>query len=153
MHRDLKPENVLIKEGNFKLADFGFCKELGTETMTRTMLGSPLYMAPEILRGEPYSVNADIWSVGVIFFEMLYGFCPYQSNSIATLISVIEEQPLYFDSAYNVSPNIKRFITKCLQKDDRHRITWNEFFEEVNQLRGSISENVIKEEPPANLSP
>jgi serine/threonine protein kinase len=68
MHRDLKPENVLIKEGNFKLADFGFCKELGSETMTRTMLGSPLYMAPEILRGEPYSVNADIWSVGVILF-------------------------------------------------------------------------------------
>lgn len=46
MHRDLKPENVLIKEGNFKLADFGFCKELDGHCMTRTMLGSPLYMAP-----------------------------------------------------------------------------------------------------------
>lgn len=46
MHRDLKPENVLIKEGNIKLADFGFCKELGGENMTKTMLGSPLYMAP-----------------------------------------------------------------------------------------------------------
>ena len=46
MHRDLKPENILIKEGTFKLADFGFCKELSVEMMTRTMLGSPLYMAP-----------------------------------------------------------------------------------------------------------
>ena len=46
MHRDLKPENVLIKDGVYKLADFGFCKELSVEMMTRTMLGSPLYMAP-----------------------------------------------------------------------------------------------------------
>ena len=50
------------------MADFGFCKELSVEMMTRTMLGSPLYMAPEILRGEAYSVNADIWSVGVILY-------------------------------------------------------------------------------------
>jgi serine/threonine-protein kinase ULK/ATG1 len=90
MHRDLKPENVLIKEGNFKLADFGFCKELGGECMTRTMLGSPLYMAPEVLRGEAYSVNADIWSIGVILYEMLYGHCPFQSHSIASLISTID---------------------------------------------------------------
>ena len=58
--------------------------------MTRTMLGSPLYMAPEILRGEAYSVNADIWSMGVILYEMLTGKCPYASNSIASLISAIE---------------------------------------------------------------
>jgi serine/threonine protein kinase len=71
MHRDLKPENILVKEGNFKLADFGFSKELGMEGMTRTMLGSPLYMAPEVLRGEAYTANADVWSVGVILYEML----------------------------------------------------------------------------------
>jgi serine/threonine-protein kinase ULK/ATG1 len=68
MHRDLKPENVLIKDGVFKLADFGFCKELHEESMTRTMLGSPLYMAPEVLKGESYSVNADVWSIGVILY-------------------------------------------------------------------------------------
>ena len=58
--------------------------------MTRTMLGSPLYMAPEVLRGEAYTVNADIWSLGVILYEMLEGKCPFQSNSIASLISAIE---------------------------------------------------------------
>jgi serine/threonine protein kinase len=68
---------------------------------------------------------------------MLYGFCPYQSNSIATLISAIEEKPLYFDSAYNVPPIIKKFISRCLQKDYRHRISWDEFFEEVSHLSGA----------------
>lgn len=124
MHRDLKPENVLIKEGHFKLADFGFCKELGIQGMTRTMLGSPLYMAPEVLRGEAYSVNADVWSVGVILFEMLYGRCPFQSHSIASLISAIDDTNLVFDPSPHVSSNIKRFITRCLQKDCRIRMTW-----------------------------
>ena len=122
MHRDLKPENVLIKDGIYKLADFGFCKELSVEMMTRTMLGSPLYMAPEILRGEAYSVNADIWSIGVILYEMLTGICPYQSNSIANLISCIEEKPLNFSRGIN--DNIKRFVSKCLQKESKLRMNW-----------------------------
>ena len=53
MHRDLKPENLLLHDGLIKLADFGFCKPLETEDeISRTMLGSPIYMAPEVLKGE-----------------------------------------------------------------------------------------------------
>lgn len=54
--------------------------------MTKTMLGSPIYMAPEILRGEIYSTKADIWSLGVVLYEMLYGFCPFESTTIPKLI-------------------------------------------------------------------
>lgn len=123
MHRDLKPENVLIKDGVFKLADFGFCKELSVEMMTRTMLGSPLYMAPEVLRGEAYTVNADVWSMGVILYEMLTGKCPYSSNSIASLISAIDGKPLQFYQK-NINYNVKGFITKCLQKECKLRMSW-----------------------------
>jgi serine/threonine protein kinase len=50
------------------------------------MLGSPIYMAPEILNGQIYSNKADIWSIGVVLYEMLFGYCPFESNSIPKLI-------------------------------------------------------------------
>jgi len=51
------------------------------------MVGSPIYMAPEILKGWNYSIKADIWSMGVVLFEMLYGYCPYEDRTIARLIN------------------------------------------------------------------
>ncbi len=86
MHRDLKPDNIFFNNGVVKLGDFGFCKSLEKANMTKTMLGSPIYMAPEILRGEIYSTKADIWSLGVVLYEMLYGFCPFESTTIPKLI-------------------------------------------------------------------
>lgn len=53
------------------------------------MLGSPLYMAPEILRGEEYCNKADIWSLGVVLYELLFGFCPFEEKSIAKLINLL----------------------------------------------------------------
>lgn len=69
MHRDLKPDNIFFHNGNLKLGDFGFCKTLGRQDdMASTMLGSPIFMAPEVLRGEIYTSKADIWSLGVVLF-------------------------------------------------------------------------------------
>jgi serine/threonine protein kinase len=104
MHRDLKPENILFHRHVVKLADFGFCKGMKPdENLTKTMLGSPIYMAPEVLKGDPYTTKADIWSLGVILYECLYGFCPFQSNSIANLISSIDNKPLHLPSKPQVS--------------------------------------------------
>lgn len=87
MHRDLKPSNILFSDGIIKIADFGFCKSLQNQTdLTATMVGSPIYMAPEVLKGQPYSTKADIWSMGVVLFECLFGFCPYEDQSIGRLI-------------------------------------------------------------------
>lgn len=77
LHRDLKPSNILFHNGVVKIADFGFCKEMMENDMAQTMVGSPIYMAPEILKGSVYDHRADIWSLGVILYEMMYGFCPY----------------------------------------------------------------------------
>lgn len=73
MHRDFKLANILMHDGEIKIADFGFSKLLTNEEFTETMLGSPLNMAPEVLGGTHYNSKADIWSIGVVFYEMLFG--------------------------------------------------------------------------------
>lgn len=123
MHRDMKPDNIFFHNGVIKLGDFGFCKNLNSpEEMTKTMLGSPIYMAPEVLKGEIYSNKADIWSLGVVIFEMIYGVCPFQSNSIANLIEVLNTKDLHFPGP--ISPFLKNLITRMLTKDPFRRISW-----------------------------
>lgn len=74
MHRDFKLANVLKHDGAIKIADFGFAKLLGSEDQqVETILGSPLNMAPEVLDHQSYNSKADIWSIGVAFYELLFG--------------------------------------------------------------------------------
>lgn len=78
-HRDIKLANVLLKKDfTIKLADFGFARESGQEEdMMRTYCGTPITMAPEILQGKPYDKKCDIWSLGVILFQLVYGKLPF----------------------------------------------------------------------------
>jgi serine/threonine-protein kinase ULK/ATG1 len=79
--RDFKLANILKHNGSLKIADFGFAKLLGNQSMANTMLGSPLNMAPEVLliflskvlNGSLYNNKADIWSIGIVFYELLFG--------------------------------------------------------------------------------
>lgn len=93
MHRDLKPANILLHNDTIKLADFGFCKSMNSATdLTKTMVGSPVYMAPEVLKGLSYNSKAEIWSLGCVFFELLFGECPFEDYSISDLINSIDNK-------------------------------------------------------------
>lgn len=73
LHRDFKLANILLHDGHIKIADFGFAKLLSEEEFAKTILGSPLNMAPEVIKGREYNSKADIYSIGVCFYEMLFG--------------------------------------------------------------------------------
>jgi serine/threonine-protein kinase ULK/ATG1 len=77
----------MLNGDEIKIGDFGFCKPLKSESqISSTMVGSPIYMAPEILRNESYDSKADVWSLGATFYEMLFGKCPYDAKTIPQLM-------------------------------------------------------------------
>ncbi len=81
--RDIKPDNIFVKDGKLKIGDFGFAKNnQKLDSMMSTIVGSPAYMAPQILKKEKYTYKCDICSLGVMTYEMLVGDLPFNYNSI-----------------------------------------------------------------------
>lgn len=83
IHRDLKPANILTHRGTVKIADFGLAKYVDNygSSMLRSCVGSPLYMAPQVLMKKTYTTKCDIWSLGVLYFEMLSKEFPFNGRT------------------------------------------------------------------------
>ena len=129
MHRDFKLANILKHNGNIKIADFGFSKLLGKADWAQTMLGSPLNMAPEVLQGQQYDNKADIWSVGTVFYEMLFARPPFVAKNIVNLIKNINSKKLKFPRHINnISKTCEDVLRLMLTVDPRKRVTWGELF-------------------------
>ncbi|XP_072317016.1 serine/threonine-protein kinase Sgk2b [Eucyclogobius newberryi] len=96
VYRDLKPENILLDcEGHVMLTDFGLCKEgVAVGDITHTFCGTPEYLAPEVLQGQPYSPAVDWWSLGSVLFEMLFSLPPFYSQNKADMFENILHAPL-----------------------------------------------------------
>ena len=125
IHRDLKPQNILIHEdGILKIIDFGFAKYSMQEDLSTTMCGSPLYMAPEILYNKEYSKKADLWSLGIIMFEMITGHPPFKAHSLQELISLMKDNPIPLISY--ISPEGQQLLCDLLQKEEANRIDWTD---------------------------
>lgn len=82
--------------------------------MTKTMVGSPIYMAPEVLLGKPYSHKADIWSLGCVIYECLYGECPFEESTMNDLIDAIKYKEVLFPPNPNVTEKIKSILRPIL---------------------------------------
>jgi serine/threonine-protein kinase ULK2 len=109
MHRDLKLQNILLTEKSeetiLKLADFGLAKRQETkEDLFNTICGTPIYMAPELQKQQKYTEKADLWSLGVILFELIAGFPPFIASTRDGLKKVIEVGKITFPPDLKVSP-------------------------------------------------
>jgi len=136
VHRDLKPQNLLLhreEDGNLvlKIADFGFAKYMDSgQGLLETLCGSPLYMAPEILKGEAYTARADLWSVGAIFYEMLCGKPPFDCKTHFELFHLMNTEKIRvpYEVQTALSVPCKHFLMGLLQKDPKLRMPWDVFF-------------------------
>jgi serine/threonine protein kinase len=122
MHRDIKVANILLstedpQKAKVKLCDFGFSKYL-TRSITQTQLGTPLYMAPEIFNSTSYNYKVDIWSLGVVSFEILCGCPPFQCFRLEEL-KRMQKNPVNFEGV--LSESAKDFVRTLLTYDPAFR--------------------------------
>ena len=89
VHRDLKSANILLHKGHVKIADFGLACKYSKERMLQTFAGSPLNMAPEIIRGHFYTNKVDVYSAGAVLYEMLFGVPPFLGRDNMELLKNI----------------------------------------------------------------
>jgi serine/threonine-protein kinase len=142
IHRDLKPANIKVRpDGTVKVLDFGLAKAMEssdtavpnvshsptitTPALTRAgmLLGTAAYMSPEQARGKPADKRADIWACGCVLYEMLTGRRAFDGESVTeTLAHVIEREPDWVRLPATLSPALRTYVMRCLQKDPRQRV-------------------------------
>ncbi|CAD7091061.1 unnamed protein product [Hermetia illucens] len=139
VYRDLKPENIMLcADGYIKLTDFGFCKKINGKR-TYTMLGTPQYLAPEIVLSQGYGYAADWWAFGILIYEMSAGFPPFMGTDAAVLEKIPKGKyafPLHFSSG------LKDLIQKLMVykpserygvlKDGANDIKLHEWFKDLD---------------------
>lgn len=158
VHRDLKPENILFASPNadaqIKLIDFGLSRKYSTNEKLHTILGTPYYIAPEVLKGS-YNEKCDLWSIGALTYIMLCGEPPFNAETNNEIFTKIVNDELVFGEKWNcISKKAIDFVTLCLTKDPEKRPSavellnhpwFEEIFKEVHKeeyLKSDILTNL-----------
>ncbi len=138
LHRDVKPENIMIgKDGVVKLMDFGIAQMVDLQRMTVTgqLLGSPAYMSPEHVQGNPLDFRTDVFSVGILLYQLVTGELPFQGRNPHEILKRIAE--CQYKPAHQVNPMVGRELTQIINRalarepDDR--------YPDISEMSGALS--------------
>jgi serine/threonine protein kinase len=144
IHRDLKPANIIITDhGEVKIVDFGLAKLAGQTKLTKegTTLGTVAYMSPEQSRGEAVDLKTDIWSIGVMLYEMITGQLPFKGDyEQAILYSIMNDEPEPVTALRTGVPmELERIVNKCLSKNPEVRYQHaDDLSADLKKLQGDL---------------
>lgn len=125
-HRDVKPDNILFDEENrLKLADFGSADTFKEGEPMSGVVGTPHYVAPEVLAGRDYNEKVDVWSAGVVLYQMLAGFLPFRGDSPVEIFEAVLRANLRFSTHVfcSISPTAKDLLRRMLCKELSRRFS------------------------------
>ncbi|EGR34339.1 protein kinase domain protein [Ichthyophthirius multifiliis] len=150
IHRDIKPANILINNGIPKISDFGFSKEIDAPPFKYLYnVGTPIYMSPQSLDKNEYNQKSDIWAIGVLYYELLYGMTPWIADNEQQLRHKINTINVQFPTYRHVSNKSKNFILDCLKLDEQQRCGLEEIDKhallQINLNNKIISKNLNNE--------
>ena len=161
IHRDIKLKNILVKYDNKiplikfipKLSDFGFSKVM-EEDLTSTKLGTPVTMAPEVLNNEDYDSKADLWSLGVISYQLLFKRLPFSGRNEREILNAIMKSKgieIPKNYPYKISNDLVDLLNKMLEKNKFKRINYEEYFShkffqsDINEINSNNSQSSFEE--------
>ena len=134
-HRDIKLENILVlKDDTIKIIDFGFGVKCNRDTCQKVLCGTPSYMPPEILKREKYiACYSDIWSLGVLFYSMLFGKFPFRGKNEEELLEKINEGKLIFPEYNQIEDKTKELFQKIFILNPNKRISLDDMIDILNE--------------------
>jgi len=149
VHRDIKPGNIMVlKDSGVKIVDFGIA-HIGNRTVTRTgqLLGSLPYMSPEQISGKQVDARTDIFSLGVVFYQLLTSHLPFEGETpAATLLKIIQERPKPLSEYGSFPPELDDILLHALAKDREQRYpSAQDLAFDLIQIRGRIQQELVDE--------